>query len=87
MKDFPIDDAFDQLCTKVFRVETTWKMEDGTLRGGVATAFAIDKRPSGQLVLATARHLFGFPHEATINWRIQQFDDHSRLQRETLCRT
>ncbi len=87
MKDFPIDDAFDQLCTSVFRLEATWKMEDGSLRGGVATAFAIDKRSSGELVLATAKHAFDFPHEATINWRIQQFDDHSRLQRETLFGT
>jgi hypothetical protein len=62
-------------------------MEDGTLRDGVATGFAIDKRPSGQLVLASARHVFDFPHEATINWRIQQFDDHSRLQRETVFGT
>lgn len=83
MRDFPIDDVFEQLCTRVFRIEATWEMNNGSVDGSVATAFAMNKRSSGQLVLATARHVLKFPREATVEWRIQQFDDHSCLQRET----
>lgn len=83
MSEFPIEEKFGEMCSRVFRVEQAREHVNGTRETHVATAFLIDKRPTGRLILATAAHVFKFPKEATVRWKLQQFDDHSRLQRET----
>lgn len=78
MSVFPIEELFPSLCTRVYRVEQRWETSFRS-----ATAFLISKRSTRRCVLATAAHVVDdLPRDADIEWKIQQFDDHSRLERQ-----
>jgi len=86
MREFPINEAFDSLRTRIFRIENKWTTENGKTKGGHATAFAVARfkykevhEKTGQridrLLLATAGHVLAVPSSIPVQWTVQQWDE------------
>lgn len=81
MKNFPIDDHFEQLCKSVFRVELSWTTRDYVHMTATATAFVITITKD-YVVLATAGHVLNLPKHTEITWKIQRFDHKNAVDLE-----
>ena len=80
---FPGDTSFEQIVRSIFRVETSWCANKAT-----ATGFVVGRmRDSTQLIIAAAGHVLDFPKDETVSWKVQQFDETGKVEREQLFAT
>ncbi|MCH8343746.1 MAG: hypothetical protein IH983_07140 [Planctomycetes bacterium] len=74
MAQVNVEDAIETIRGRVFRIQTIWPGG-----GRVGTAFYIaDCVPSGNILIATARHLLEFPEGVTVRWLIERFDENGQ---------
>ena len=74
----PDDGGFEQISKSVFRVQTEWNGKCATGTGFVVGLI----KGTRKLILATARHCLEFPSDTTVDWKVEQFDEHGNVARQ-----
>lgn len=73
------DECLEEVRPSIFRIETKWSKKVSS-----ATGFVVGKlRDSKKLVIATAKHVLDLPKNETVWWKVQQFDEHGAVARQT----